>query len=259
MQHCQRAFRPSTGDQAIGQIGLGDTVQAIAKSGDWYQIDFSGGTGWVAGWLVQADQSSAGESSGLATVDTNMQLQALCSTVNVRSGPSTGDQVIGQIGLGDTVQTIAKSGDWYQIDFSGGTGWVAGWLVQAYQPSAEGSRELAPDVISTAERFLGTPYCYGANGPYSFDCSGFTRYVYSLFGINLPRVASDQALAGTRVASPAPGDLVFFSACGDGYITHVGIYIGNNSFINAADQGVSISSLDDPWFRDHYVMACRVL
>ena len=86
---------PSTGDQAIGQIGLGDTVQAIAKSGDWYQIDFSGGTGWVAGWLVQADQSSAGESSGLATVDTNMQLQALCSTVNVRSGPA---QAIKQLG-----------------------------------------------------------------------------------------------------------------------------------------------------------------
>ncbi len=121
------------------------------------------------------------------------------------------------------------------------------------------SRDAVPDVVSVAMRFLGTPYRYGANGPKSFDCSGFARYVYALEGVQLPRVASEQARAGTRVSSPAPGDLVFFSNSSKGYITHVGIYIGNNNFIHASVTGVEIDSLNSSWYRSRYVMACRVL
>ena len=188
----------------------------------------------------------------------NVQLQVLHNTVNVRTGPGTSYQVIGQLHLGDSIQAEVKSdNNWYQIDFQGETGWIAGWLVWPFQTTADASRGLAPGVISAAERFLGRPYCYGASGPYSFDCSGFTRYVFALFGIHLPRVADAQAQLGERVASPAPGDLVFFGS--GGYMDHVGIYIGNNSFISAANywSGVTISSLSDFWPR--YVEARRIV
>jgi len=104
---------------------------------------------------------------------------------------------------------------------------------------------------------LGSPYHFGASGPYSFDCSGFTRYVFSLLGIYLPRTANDQARVGVRVSSLAPGDLVFFGS--NGYMDHVGIYIGNNSFISAANyrSGVTVSSLSD--FRPRYAEARRVI
>jgi cell wall-associated NlpC family hydrolase len=195
------------------------------------------------------------------------KVQVLHDTINVRSGPDTSDQIIGHAYWGDILQAKAKSdSNWYQIDFHGQTGWIAGWLVQVYQYTPVASHQSAPvasrgltlGIISTAERFLGRPYQYGSNGPYSFDCSGFVRYVFSLNGIDLPRVADEQARAGAKVPSPAPGDLVFFSAGRNGYMTHVGIYIGNNSFINADDQGVDIKSLDDPWYQSRYAMTCRV-
>ncbi len=204
--------------------------------------------------------TGSGDQGAAASVENTVYLQVLHNTVNVRSGPTTNDQIIGQVHLGEIVQAKIKSDDnWYQIDFHGGTGWIAGWLVQPSQPATDASRGLMSGIVSIAERFLGSPYHYGASGPYSFDCSGFTRYVFALIGIDLPRVADDQARIGEQVASPAPGDLVFFSAGRNGYMTHVGIYIGNNSFINAADQGVTITSLDDPWYQARYAMARRII
>jgi cell wall-associated NlpC family hydrolase len=276
--------QPGTDDK-IGQVGKGSILQAIAKdSNNWYEVSLDGVTGWVGGWLVQVYQppiprSSApvtagsgatdvaanntqGASDGMQTaVDNGLQLQVLGSTVNVRSGPGTSYQVIGQVHSGDTLEAeTSNSNDWYQIDFQGQTGWIAGWLVQdTQQVTASASRGLSPDIISAAERFLGAPYQYGGNGPYSFDCSGFTRYVYSRFGIELPRVAADQARVGQSVSSPAPGDLVFFSVDGSDSITHVGIYIGNNSFISADNQGVSIALLSDPWWSEEYVGARQVV
>ena len=209
--------------------------------------------------LAYADNVTVGGASVQQAVYAgNVQLWVAYDTVNVRSGPGTSNQKIGQVHLGEIVQAEAKSDDnWYQIDFHGETGWVAGWLVQVYQPPADASRGLVPGIISAAERFLGRPYRYGASGPYSFDCSGFTRYVFSLLGVNLPRDANDQAHVGVKVSTPAPGDLVFFGS--NGYMEHVGIYIGNNSFISAANywSGVTVSSLGD--FRPRYAEARRVI
>ncbi|AYD39114.1 glycoside hydrolase [Clostridium fermenticellae] len=110
-------------------------------------------------------------------------------------------------------------------------------------------------VVAYASNFLGTPYEWGGNGPSSFDCSGFTCYVFAHFGVSLPRVASDQQNVGTAVSKDnlQPGDLVFFGSTA----YHVGIYVGNGSYINAPKTGdvVKISSID----RSDYSGARRVL
>ncbi|MDW8802419.1 NlpC/P60 family protein [Clostridium sp. A1-XYC3] len=109
-------------------------------------------------------------------------------------------------------------------------------------------------IVAYASNFLGTPYQWGGNGPNSFDCSGFTSYVYSHFGIGLPRIASDQQGVGTSVSRDQlqPGDLVFFGSPA----THVGIYVGNNCYIHAPRTGdvVKISPLN----RSDYSGARRV-
>jgi peptidoglycan DL-endopeptidase CwlO len=116
-------------------------------------------------------------------------------------------------------------------------------------PSYSSSRGSAPissnSIVAYASNFLGTQYEWGGNGPGTFDCSGFVKYVYAHFGVSLPRVASDQQQVGQAVSSGElqPGDLVFF-----GYPAHhVGIYVGNNCFIHAPHTGdvVKISSLSD--------------
>lgn len=105
------------------------------------------------------------------------------------------------------------------------------------------SNASGSSIVVYASNFLGTPYQWGGNGPSTFDCSGLVKYVYAQHGINLPRVASAQQTAGIAVSKDQlePGDLVFF-----GYPAHhVGIYVGNNSYLHAPRTGdvVKISPL----------------
>lgn len=98
-------------------------------------------------------------------------------------------------------------------------------------------------IVVYASNFLGRPYQWGGNGPSTFDCSGLVKYVYAQYGVNLPRIASDQQTVGIAVSKDQlePGDLVFF-----GYPAHhVGIYVGNNSYLHAPRTGdvVKISPL----------------
>jgi peptidoglycan hydrolase CwlO-like protein len=125
-----------------------------------------------------------------------------------------------------------------------------------YTPS-RGSSSLSSDaVVAYASNFLGTPYVWGANGPNSFDCSGFTKYVYAHFGISLTRTTYTQINEGSSVSRDnlEPGDLVFFGTGSDPH--HVGIYVGNNSYIHAPRTGdvVKVSALT----RSDYIGARRI-
>ena len=120
-------------------------------------------------------------------------------------------------------------------------------------------------VIRIAKRYLGRRYVWGAQGPHSFDCSGFTRYVMRKSkGIRLPRVSRKQAYYGKYISRShlRPGDLIFFdtSRRRRGYINHVGIYIGNHKFIHAssARHRVVITSLNQPFYSARFKWGRRV-
>ncbi|SHH13973.1 Cell wall-associated hydrolase, NlpC family [Clostridium grantii DSM 8605] len=126
-----------------------------------------------------------------------------------------------------------------------------------YTPS-RGSVDISSNaLVAYASNFLGRPYVWGATGPSSFDCSGLTQYVMAHFGISIPRVSRDQAKAGSYVEKSdlQPGDLVFFAKAGKA-VHHVGIYVGNNSYIHAPQTGdvVKISTLSS---RSDYYTARR--
>ena len=98
-------------------------------------------------------------------------------------------------------------------------------------PSASG-------IVGIAKSLFGIPYVYGGSSPSGFDCSGFTSYVYRQAGISIPRTASQQQAAATRVSNPQPGDLVFF-----GYPAyHVGIYVSPGRMIDAQRTGTVIGN-----------------
>lgn len=104
------------------------------------------------------------------------------------------------------------------------------------------SQGAASSLISYAYQFIGRPYVYGATGPDSFDCSGFTQYVYkNALGIGLSRTTFTQVNEGKPVSRDQlqPGDLVFTEgpASAPG---HVGIYVGNGQMIHAARPGVGV-------------------
>ena len=130
---------------------------------------------------------------------------------------------------------------------------------------------LADQIIEEAKTHLGTPYVYGGKGPKSFDCSGFTRYVYAKFGYTLSPVATYQVGEGRRVSGHISnlqkGDLVFFSGRGGGSrVGHVGIYIEPDEsgegfrFIHAAVHGgIKISNVKESYYIRRFLGASRVI
>ena len=113
------------------------------------------------------------------------------------------------------------------------------------------------DAISTAKQFLGRSYVWGGSNPSTgFDCSGLVQWSYKQAGVSLPRTASQQYLATQRISASEArvGDLVFFSY-GSG-VAHVGIYLGNNTMIDAQNKGVVIESLD--WWNQYLVGFGRI-
>ena len=113
-----------------------------------------------------------------------------------------------------------------------------------------------------AQQFLGVPYVYGGNGPNSFDCSGFTSYVYRHFGYTINRTASTQLSNGYAVSKSEllPGDLVFFRYNTSYPASHVGIYIGGGQFIHASTNNykVRIDTLLSGHYSNVYLTARRI-
>jgi cell wall-associated NlpC family hydrolase len=107
-------------------------------------------------------------------------------------------------------------------------------------------RGLRANLVDSARGYLGVPYLFGGTTERGFDCSGLTGAVYRLNGLKLPRSSQAQFEAGSAVdiERARAGDLLFFATGGGGRPSHVGMYLGQGSFIHAPRPGQSIR-LDD--------------
>lgn len=118
-------------------------------------------------------------------------------------------------------------------------------------------------ILKQAQKLMGKPYVWGANvGDYNhFDCSSFVKTLYKEVGINLPRVSKQQSNIGKKIPLEKlqPGDLIFFNTLGD-YVSHVGIYIGNNKFIHASSKAKkTVVSEFSGYYRKKAVFGTRVI
>jgi len=123
------------------------------------------------------------------------------------------------------------------------------------------SRNNVSKIINYSMKFIGVPYVFGGTSPNGFDCSGYVQYVFAKNGIILPRTADIQFTQGKLVSKNdlTPGDLVYFTTYAPG-ASHVGIYIGDNKFINAqSSKGVAIANLSNYYWASRYFGAKRIL
>lgn len=115
-------------------------------------------------------------------------------------------------------------------------------------------------LITFLESWFGVPYKFGGETRTGVDCSAFTSMLMdSVYGIALPRTAASQFEMGMRVRREqlSQGDLVFFNTTGG--VSHCGVFLANNKFVHAASSnGVTISDLDDIYYRKRFVGASRV-
>lgn len=130
--------------------------------------------------------------------------------------------------------------------------------IKTNNTSATSNIDKAVELIKSK---IGNKYVWGATGPNSFDCSGLVQYVYkNALGKNIPRTSYEQSKFGKAVDKKdlQVGDLVFFDTMGKGRVSHVGMYVGNNEFVHAANEksGIKKSKLTG-YYETHYKGARR--
>lgn len=128
------------------------------------------------------------------------------------------------------------------------------------QSEESGLESVRDEIVTRAHSFLGLPYRWGGYTPEKgFDCSGLTKAVYNLVGLDLPRTSLAQFRTGTPVSKNDldRGDLVFFLSQSRNRISHVGIYTGDGKFIHAPGKNktIRIDSLSNQYFENHFAGA----
>ena len=125
-----------------------------------------------------------------------------------------------------------------QVSNQGGDNFVAA----AEQQAAPAPSTVGQKALEAARSVLGSPYVYGAAGPNAFDCSGLTSWAYSQAGVQIPRTSQAQAAGGTPVSLDQlqPGDIISYY----GGASHVGIYTGNGTIIDALNSGTPVQERD---------------
>ncbi|MCA1055163.1 LysM peptidoglycan-binding domain-containing protein [Rossellomorea aquimaris] len=105
-------------------------------------------------------------------------------------------------------------------------------------------------LVKVATSLTGTPYVWGGSNLTGFDCSGFIYYAFSQADAAVKRLSSGGYYNRSYyVNTPSVGDLVFFENTYKKGISHLGIYLGNNQFIHAGDNGVEVTNLDNPYWK----------
>ena len=194
-------------------------------------------------------------SSGSAVVT----LQRLLSANGYYSG-----KVDGAFGPATRASVMAfQKHEGLKVDGIAGPATMQALRASKPQEAARGGSEgVVQRFIDVARRYLGTRYVWGGTTPRGFDCSGFIYHVLNEAGVRISRSIDEQFATGAPVARSdlEPGDLVFFSTYKSGP-SHVGIYLGDGTFIHAssARRMVSITPIDKQYYVDNWVGARRVL
>ena len=256
---------PSTSSRILATAHRGDTVVIIARTGDWYKVNYNLQTGYMYAEYLNVKERENVE-LGIGSID--------ASLVNLRSGPSTSTSALTQIASGGKVSIFGFNCGWYKVRYNSIVGYIRSDLVALTEKpydnfgvtsgstgAVDFTGTTGQQLADYAKQFVGYPYVYGGNSPSGFDCSGFMQYVFAQFGYTINRTATAQLQNGTSVSYDGmqPGDIVYF-----GYgstASHVGMYIGDGQFVHAQNSstGVVISSLSETYYASRFLCAHRIV
>lgn len=251
---------PAAEGEILATASGGTSVVVLEDTGNgWYKVNFNTVEGYMSSEYLTVS-TTADAALGYGLVDTDG------SSLNMRAAAGTNYDTVASIPGGTVLELEGVDNGCYKVTYSGKTGYVSSdYITITTEPDVTetASSDLGAQIVAYAEEYLGTPYVLGGNGPNQFDCSGFTKYVYSHFGYTLNRTATDQLQNGVSVSKDElqPGDLVFFKYRTSKPVSHVGIYIGNGEFIHASTNRyvVQIDQMESGHYANVYVYARRII
>ena len=249
---------PATEGEILATVSSGTSVVVLDEAEDgWYKVNYNSVEGYMSGEYLDV-ATKAETDLGYGKVDADG------STLNMRAGASTSFDSLCSIPSGTVLELEGVYEGWYKVTYAGNTGYVSSdYITITTEPTTASSSALGEQIVALAKQYLGTPYVLGGNGPSSFDCSGFTKYIYAQFGYTLNRTATDQLQNGVSISRDElqPGDLVFFRYRTSKPVSHVGIYIGGGEFIHASTNRymVQIDQMNSGHYANVFVYARRIL
>lgn len=295
---------PLINSNNLGNVKAGEEITVIAKANNWIFVQTADIAGWIINVNETIKDTDTEKATNIEDEDkkepeqtgndkkedkqneTNYEQSVTkyvnASSVYLRREPSTDSTIVTTLIKNTDVKVTGEVEDWYKVKFNDYSGYIHKELLSDSKVEATNRgtsnrekaisnvsnnkvSELGSEIVSYAKQYLGCPYVYGAAGSQSFDCSGFTMYVYKHFGYSLSHSATAQSKVGTYVAKEdlQPGDLVFFLdyETMDG-IGHCGIYIGDGEFIHASSGSgycVKTSTLLSGSYYNRYATARRLI
>ncbi|MGM2817842.1 SH3 domain-containing protein [Bacillus cereus group sp. Bce001] len=267
---------PATYHSVIGGVLNGTTLNVIGSEGSWFKVNYQGKTGYVSsefmkfvkGGTTTPEQPKQPNQGAIGDYYIN------ASALNVRSGEGTNYRIIGALPQGQKVQVISENSGWSKINYNGQTGYIGtrylsktpvGGAVDNKPNNNQNNNQNnnnntgnnsgnSSSILAYAKGMQGVPYVWGGTSANGVDCSGYIYHVFKKFGHNISR----QSVAGywgslPQTSNPQPGDLIYFQNTYKSGPSHMGIYLGGGSFIQAGDKGVAIASLSNSYWKSHFL------
>ena len=257
--------------ELVTQATLGMPVKVLKKEGSWYLIQTPDDyLAWVDyGGVEPMDEEqfkSWEDSEKIIFKDAYGQSY----TESSKDSRPVSDLVAGSV-----LELIGEKAGFYAVKYPDGReAYVSKDQAAKYSDWLSQLDQSQESLVNTAERLMGLPYLWGGTSSKGVDCSGYTKTIYFMNGMILPRDASQQIKEGKLIDSVgdfeklAVGDLLFFGKKATDStkerVVHVGMWIGNNEFIHSAGD-VHISSMDnkavnfDEYNKNRYLRTKRVL
>lgn len=258
---------PTRSSSRVTQAFLGTHLSVLARERGWYKVKVPSQVDYP-GWIAAEHALPLGVGEGQTGIGLDRKVAVVTEPFSLtRREPSPQAEQVARIPMGTRLPIVSQRGTWYELALPGGEhGWIRVEDIRVAPLLEGGGRSprasgLDEAVLSSALSFLGTPYLWGGMTADGIDCSGFTFVAFDTNGVKIPRDADLQYEVGRPIRREElrSGDLVFFSTYAPGP-SHVGIYMGDSRFVDASSsKGVSISSLDDPYYSARYIGARRIL
>ena len=261
---------PKHSAQLVTQATMGMPLKVYKKDGGWYYIQTPDGyLAWVDYGGIE--NKTEEEFSEWKKAEKLIYLKPFGSSYEKADNSS---QSVSDLVAGDVLELLSEENGYYKAKYPDGKeAFISASEAKPYQDWLSSLEMEKEDLVETSKKLMGLPYLWGGTSPKGVDCSGFTKTVYFLNGIVIPRDASQQVHTGKLVDTTKsfenliPGDLLFFGRPATDStserVVHVGMWIGDNQFIHSMGD-VHISTMDttssefDEYNYNRYLKSKRV-